>query len=856
MEKSARPRTALNECVKVVVRCRPLSARERSEGHDESIRVVGMPIVYTTVDPLLILIGVKTKKLHSVKAALAYRRPVHCSELSIGRDDDDGRKIHAVTVAKKRRPNRTDQKWYERLSTKAPAGNQFSESDMPLQVVRVCPERGAVQVLNPKGQDKLFTYDAVYDASADTQTIYDEMVRPLVASVLDGFNGCVFAYGQTGTGKTHTMEGSPDDEGIIPRAFRHIWAHIETSASRDVTHLVSCSYVELYLEDVRDLLSKDCKKLTIRGQELNGFYIPEMTSIVCKSAAEMARALRTGNRVRASGRTDMNEHSSRSHAVFLVTVESQHKDTNRIRVGKLNLVDLAGSERQRKTGAGGERLREAARINQALSSLGNVISALAENSPHVPYRSAALRTARTCLTGQLLLERPARALQVSCSSNGPHVPYRDSKLTRILQDSLGGNSKTIMIAAVGPASYNYDETITTLRYAHRAKAIKNKPIRNEDPKDAKLREYQAEIERLRALIQQRRAAERRPRRPPRAPAPRRPHPPPRPSRVTAEDTIDTESIENEHILAESFIEQEKSKTEELEQQIRSLEERLVSGGGGGDLLSDLRQSRAVLESRQHEIAERKKREVEMQQRIDLEEETTASVTHTFASLQQEVDHKTQRLKKCVSKYLCLREEMVELREAHDAERRDHEALQAALVGGLRRRLLLADSFVPLAGRALVARLAWDEDQDAWRRGHEALQAALVGGCGAACCSLTASCRWPAARSWRGSPGTRTRTPGCARPKTARGRWRGGAAGHVRGGGGGGPRRRAENLLDLLPMPLPPTTRAYVPPPPRHTRSMESSMKKEPSLEAPAPRKASARPRPGTAHHRLGTAGVR
>ncbi|XP_063622553.1 kinesin-like protein Klp68D isoform X2 [Cydia splendana] len=574
MEKSAsaRPRTALNECVKVVVRCRPLSNREKNEGHDE--------------------------------------------------------------------------------------------------VVQVWPERGAVQVLNPKGQDKLFTYDAVYDANADTQTIYDEMVRPLVASVLDGFNGCVFAYGQTGTGKTHTMEGTPEDEGIIPRAFRHIWQHIETSASRDVTHLVSCSYVELYLEDVRDLLSKDCKKLTIRGQELNGFYIPEMTSIVCKSAAEMARALRTGNRVRASGRTDMNEHSSRSHAVFLVTVESQHKPSNRIRVGKLNLVDLAGSERQRKTGAGGERLREAARINQALSSLGNVISALAENSPH--------------------------------------VPYRDSKLTRILQDSLGGNSKTIMIAAVGPAAYNYDETITTLRYAHRAKAIKNKPIRNEDPKDAKLREYQAEIERLRALISQRRAAEKRPRRPPRGTPDPRPVP-------AEEDTIDTASLESEHILAESTIEQEKCKTEELEQQIRQLEERLVSGGGDGDLLDDLRQSRAVLDARNMEIAERKKREVEMQQKIDLEEETTASVTQTFASLQQEVDHKTQRLKKCVTKYAALREEMVELREAHDGERREHEALQAALVAGLRRRLLLADSFVPLAGRAQVARLAYDDDQDAWTR---------------------------------------------------------------------------------------------------------------------------------------------
>ncbi|XP_068623209.1 kinesin-like protein Klp68D isoform X2 [Battus philenor] len=677
MEKSARPRTALNECVKVVVRCRPLSQKEKNEGYDE--------------------------------------------------------------------------------------------------VVRVWPERGAVQVYNPKGEDKLFTYDAAYDCAADTQTIYDEMVRPLVASVLDGFNGCVFAYGQTGTGKTHTMEGTPEDEGVIPRAFRHLWAHIENTASPDVTHLVSCSYVELYLEDVRDLLSKDCKKLTIRGQELNGFYIPEMTSVVCKSAADMVRAMRAGNRHRAAGRTDMNEHSSRSHAVFLVTVESAHRTTKRIRVGKLNLVDLAGSERQRKTGASADRLREASRINQALSSLGNVISALAENSPH--------------------------------------VPYRDSKLTRILQDSLGGNSKTIMIATIGPAAYNYDETITTLRYAHRAKAIKNKPVRNEDPKDAKLREYQAEIERLRALIEQRRAADRRPRRAPR----------PRPAQAPRDpaEEVDTVSIENEHILAESTIVQEKCKTEELEQQIRSLEDRLVQGGGGKDLLNNLNESQIILEQRNMEIAERKKREVEMQQKIDLEEETTAIVTNTFATLQQEVDHKTQRLKKCLSKYACLREEMVEQREAHDAERREHEALQAALLGALRRRLLLADGFVPHAGRAHVLRLRYNDDTDTWQRprhsGAEPLsERPLASG---------------------------VRRPTCLAALAP----------------GAPARRRADNLLDLRPLPLPATARHYVPPPPRahphpHPRPQmqaETVVKKEPEV-----RRASSRARPGTAHHRLGTAGVR
>ncbi|XP_075982053.1 kinesin-like protein 68D isoform X2 [Anticarsia gemmatalis] len=680
MEKSARPRTALNECVKVVVRCRPLAEREKNEGFEE--------------------------------------------------------------------------------------------------VVKVWPERGGVQVYNPKGQDKLFTYDAAYDCTADTQTIYDEMVRPLVASVLDGFNGCVFAYGQTGTGKTHTMEGTAEHEGVIPRAFRHIWAHIENSASPDVTHLVSCSYIELYLEDVRDLLAKDCKKLTIRGQELNGFYIPEMTSVVCKSAAEMVRVMRAGNRNRAAGRTDMNEHSSRSHAVFLVTIETAHRKTNRIRVGKLNLVDLAGSERQRKTGASAERLREASRINQALSSLGNVISALAENSPH--------------------------------------VPYRDSKLTRILQDSLGGNSKTIMIANIGPASYNYDETITTLRYAHRAKAIKNKPVRNEDPKDAKLREYQAEIERLRALIEQRRSGlDKKPRKE------RLPKPKPLLTDNSEEETV---SIENENILAESTIEQEKCKTEELEHQIKALEERLVQGGGGGgkDLINNLNETRLILEQRNTEIAERKKREVEMQQRIELEEETTAIVTSTFTNLQQEVDHKTARLKKCLAKYAGLREEMVEQREAHDSERREHEALQAALIAELRRRLLVADSFVPAAGRPAVLRARYNDDTDTWElRQHVGVE--------------------PLAERPVACPGRRRPAP--AAP-----------------GGARAPAHRAENVLDLAPLPLPATTRTYTPPRhnAHHTQSVPAPVKKEPEMEAmTVSRKSAARaPRPSTAHQRLGTAGVR
>lgn len=259
-----------------------------------------------------------------------------------------------------------------------------------------------------------------------------------------------------------TVNGHPnaDDgpEGIIPRAFEQIWMHI--NRSENMNFLVAASYLEIYMEELRDLLQPNTSKsLELREHEKLGVYVPNLHSVHCKNVDEMLSVMAHGNKNRTVGRTNMNEHSSRSHAIFMIKIEMCDLDTNKVKVGKLNLIDLAGSERQAKSGATAERLKEASKINRALSSLGNVISALAENSPH--------------------------------------IPYRDSKLTRLLQDSLGGNSKTIMIANIGPSAYNYNETLTTLRYSTRAKTIQNKPVKNEDPQDAKLKEYQEEIARLR-----------------------------------------------------------------------------------------------------------------------------------------------------------------------------------------------------------------------------------------------------------------------------------------------------------------------------------------------------------------------
>ena len=311
----------------------------------------------------------------------------------------------------------------------------------------------------------------MYDQNSKQYDLYLESFSPLVDSVLDGFNGTIFAYGQTGTGKTYTMEGVPSDvnnRGVIPNSFAHVFNHISKSVNQQ--YLVRASYLEIYQEEVRDLLAKNQGKyLELKERPDTGVYVKDLSSFVCKSVSEIEHVMSVGNQNRAVGPTNMNEHSSRSHAIFIITVECSELDDEgnaHIRVGKLNLVDLAGSERQAKTGATGDRLKEATKINLSLSALGNVISALIDGK-------------------------------------STYVPYRDSKLTRLLQDSLGGNAKTVMVANLGPASYNYDESLTTLRYANRAKNIKNKPRIYEDPKDALLREFQQEIARLKAQINQR-----------------------------------------------------------------------------------------------------------------------------------------------------------------------------------------------------------------------------------------------------------------------------------------------------------------------------------------------------------------
>ncbi|XP_031235057.1 kinesin-like protein KIF17 isoform X3 [Mastomys coucha] len=340
-------------------------------------------------------------------------------------------------------------------------------------VVTVDCARGQCFIQNPGAADeppKQFTFDGAYYIEHFTEQIYNEIAYPLVEGVTEGYNGTIFAYGQTGSGKSFTMQGLPDppcQRGIIPRAFEHVFESVQ--CAENTKFLVRASYLEIYNEDVRDLLGADTKqRLELKEHPEKGVYVKGLSMHTVHNVTQCERVMETGWKNRAVGYTLMNKDSSRSHSIFTINIEIYAVDErgkDHLRAGKLNLVDLAGSERQSKTGATGERLKEATKINLSLSALGNVISALVDGR---------------------------------CK----HIPYRDSKLTRLLQDSLGGNTKTLMVACLSPADNNYDETLSTLRYANRAKNIKNKPRINEDPKDALLREYQEEIKRLKAILAQ------------------------------------------------------------------------------------------------------------------------------------------------------------------------------------------------------------------------------------------------------------------------------------------------------------------------------------------------------------------
>ncbi|KAJ7590600.1 kinesin-like protein [Mycena floridula] len=354
------------------------------------------------------------------------------------------------------------------------------------------PEMGSAQDSKRATERKTmaFSFDKSYWSAGprdepqycSQQTLYDDLGKELLDHGFSGFNACILAYGQTGSGKSYSMMGYGADKGIIPLTCSELFDRVDSKKAADpnVNFTVEVSYIEIYNEKVRDLLNpKNTGNLRVREHPSLGPYVEDLSKLMVNSYEEMMTLMDEGNKARTVAATNMNETSSRSHAVFtlLLTMKRHDVDTNMDteKVSRISLVDLAGSERANSTGATGQRLKEGANINKSLTTLGKVISALA-------------------MASQAAAE-PKKGKKAKAEE---FVPYRDSVLTWLLKDSLGGNSKTAMIAAIAPA--DYEETLSTLRYADQAKKIRNKAVVNEDPNAKLVRELKEELEMLRARV--------------------------------------------------------------------------------------------------------------------------------------------------------------------------------------------------------------------------------------------------------------------------------------------------------------------------------------------------------------------
>ncbi|KAL1783982.1 kinesin KIF27 isoform X1 [Sigmodon hispidus] len=337
------------------------------------------------------------------------------------------------------------------------------------------------------GRDRVFTFDFVFGKNSTQDEVYNICIKPLVLSLIEGYNATVFAYGQTGSGKTYTIGGGhvasvvEGQKGIIPRAIQEIFHSISENPSIDFK--IKVSYIEVYKEDLRDLLELETsmKELHIREDDKGNTVIVGAKECQVESVDEVMSLLEVGNAARHTSATHMNEHSSRSHAIFTISICQVEKNTGaaedgewysrRHIVSKFHFVDLAGSERVTKTGNTGERFKESIQINSGLLALGNVISALGD-----PRRKSS------------------------------HIPYRDAKITRLLKDSLGGSAKTVMITCVSPSSSDFDESLNSLKYANRARNIRNKPTLNFSPESDRMDEMEFEIKLLREALQSHQAS--------------------------------------------------------------------------------------------------------------------------------------------------------------------------------------------------------------------------------------------------------------------------------------------------------------------------------------------------------------
>ncbi|CAG5131881.1 unnamed protein product [Candidula unifasciata] len=584
-------------------------------------------------------------------------------------------------------------------------------------VVKVEEVRGTVTVKNPQSSHdeipKTFTFDIVFGPDCNQLDVYNKVARPVVDCVLEGYNGTIFAYGQTGTGKTFTMEGLraiPEKRGIIPNSFAHIFGHI-AKAEGDTRFLVRVSYLEIYNEEVRDLLGKDQhQRLEVKERPDVGVYVKDLSAFVVNNADDMDRIMTLGNKNRSVGATNMNLHSSRSHAIFTVTIECSEKGLDgkqHVKVGKLHLVDLAGSERQSKTGATGQRLKEATKINLSLSTLGNVISSLVDGK-------------------------------------STHIPYRNSKLTRLLQDSLGGNSKTVMIANIGPADYNYDESISTLRYANRAKNIKNNAKINEDPKDALLRQFQKEIEELRRQLEDGGVSddegseddsgseeeiidENGEKRIVKKKKARRHISKEKMAEIQAKIEEDRRLLESKKDMAEeernkvkldiktkeSQLKKYQDEQEQLKQKLCVIEKKIIVGGE--NLLEKAEEQERLLEESARELELRKEKEEQLKKALEEKEQERLDIEEKYSSLQEEVQGKTKKLKRVWTMLMQAKSEIADIHQEHQREMEGLLENVRQLSRDLKLQMMIIDSYIPTMYQDMIENhVHWNEDIGEWQ----------------------------------------------------------------------------------------------------------------------------------------------
>nr|XP_014087169.1 kinesin-like protein KIF3A [Bactrocera oleae] len=562
-------------------------------------------------------------------------------------------------------------------------------------VIQVDKINRAITAVKPNAANeppKTYYFDNVFSTDSNQLDLYVDTARPIVEKVLEGYNGTIFAYGQTGTGKTYTMSGNPDSpqtKGIIPNAFAHIFGHI-AKARENQKFLVRVSYMEIYNEEVRDLLGKDVSKsLEVKERPDIGVFVKDLSGYVVHNADDLENIMRLGNKNRVVGATKMNQESSRSHAIFSITVESSELsqgDMTNVKMGKLQLVDLAGSERQSRTQASGQRLKEATKINLSLSVLGNVISALVDGK-------------------------------------STHIPYRNSKLTRLLQDSLGGNSKTVMCATISPSDINYMETISTLRYASRAKNIQNRMRVNEEPKDALLRHFQEEIARLRKQLEENSHED----------------------QISEEEDedVDDDDVDIEIEIEETpaingkkskkreksdaekeekerrarehqqEIEHAKSEQEQLRSKLISLEGKILIGGE--NLLEKAQTQEKLLEQSLAELEEREQAEKALEQTLQQKETERIDIEERYSSLQEASTGSTKKIHRVMQMLMSVKSELADQQQEHQREKEGIYENIRSLSRELALCELVLNSYIPKEYQSMVNQYThWNEDIGEWQ----------------------------------------------------------------------------------------------------------------------------------------------